>query len=242
MTRRRGSFSVALVGADGAGKSTIGRELASNLDFDARYLYMGDNPESAEQMLPTTRFLVWLRQARGIAPRRGGPPTAREPSGGGVKPGAGESKIKAGLRLANKLAEESYRVLLAWLFQLKGNVVVFDRHYFADYYAYDIAPGTEDRTLGSRVHGLALRLFPKPDLIVCLDAPGEVLFARKPEGTVEALERRRQEYFRIRDRVRRFVVVDASQDKDRVMRDVVEAVSRYRSERLENGGRRGGSS
>lgn len=241
MTRSRASFSVALVGADGAGKSTIGRELASNLDFRARYLYMGDNPESAEQMLPTTRFLVWLRRVRGIAPRRGGPPTARKAPAGGGKAGSGESKLKAGLRLANKLAEESYRVFLAWFFQLKGDVVVFDRHYFADYYAYDIAPGTEHRSLGSRIHGLALRLFPKPDLIVCLDAPGEVLFARKPEGTVEALEQRRQEYFRIRDRVRRFVVVDASRDKDQVMRDVVAAVSGFRRERLENGRRNGGS-
>jgi len=242
MIRRKGSFSVALVGADGAGKSTIGRRLAPNLDFDARYLYMGDNPESAEQMLPTTRFLVWLRRVRGIAPRKGGPPTARESLDGGRESGKGESKLKAGLRLANKLAEETYRVLLAWGYQLRGYVVVFDRHYFADYYAYDIAPRTGERTLGSRIHGLALRVFPKPDLVVCLDAPGEVLFARKPEGSVEALERRRQEYFQIRERVNRFVLVDASREEGQVMRDVVEAVSGFRRERLENGRRNGRAS
>ena len=40
-------------------------------------------------------------------------------------------------------------------------------------------------------------IFPKPDLVICLDAPGEVLFSRKAEGTIELLEQRRQEYLQV---------------------------------------------
>jgi thymidylate kinase len=234
-------FTVALVGADGAGKSTIGRRLTSSLSFPTKYLYMGDNLTTANKMLPTTRMLWWIRRARGITPRSG-PPTAR-PEDRAARPAGGVgSLLKTTLRLMNRLAEEYYRVALAWLYQVRGNVVVFDRHYFADYYACDIAANGNAQSWNRRVHGMILdRFFPRPDLVVCLDAPAEVLFARKPEGTVEALERRRQEYFRIRDVVERFVIVDATKNADQVTREVSGAIEDYRRNRLarRNGGKGG---
>jgi thymidylate kinase len=227
MIPRRTVFTVALVGADGAGKSTIGRRLISSLPFPAKYLYMGDNLTTANKMLPTTRLLWWIRRARGITPRSG-PPTARPEERDVQSSGDVGSFLKTTLKLMNRLSEEYYRVALAWLYQLRGSVVVFDRHYFADYYACDIAANGNSQSWNRRLHGFILdRFFPRPDLVVCLDAPAEVLFARKPEGTVEALERRRQEYFRIRDAVERFVVVDASQDADQVARDVSGAIEDY---------------
>src|SRR5215213_9731112 len=70
------AFTVALVGADGAGKSTIGRRLAATLPIPVTYLYMGDNPAAATATLPTTRLLRALRRARGARPAApaGGPP------------------------------------------------------------------------------------------------------------------------------------------------------------------------
>jgi thymidylate kinase len=235
MMPSRTVFTVALVGADGAGKSTIGRRLTSALSFPVKYLYMGDNLTTANKMLPSTRLLWWIRRARGITPRSG-PPTARpEQRAAGSSGGVG-SLVKTTLRLMNRLAEEYYRVVLAFAYQLRGNVVVFDRHYFADYYACDIATDRKAQSWNRRVHGMLLdRFFPRPNLVVCLDAPAEVLYARKPEGTVEALELRRQEYFRIRDVVERFVVVDASKDADQVTRDVAGAIEDYRRRRLGRG-------
>jgi thymidylate kinase len=64
------------------------------------------------------------------------------------------------------------------------------------------------------------RVYPKPDLVIYLDAPAEVLFARKGEGTIEALERRRQEYMSLRGVVKHFAMVDATQSEDLVARDV----------------------
>jgi hypothetical protein len=198
---------------------------------------MGDNLTTANKMLPTTRLLWWIRRARGITPKSG-PPTAR-PEERAARPPAGiGSFVKTTLRLMNRLAEEYYRVGLAWLYQLRGHVVVFDRHYFADYYVCDIAGNGSAQSWNRRVHGLILdRFFPRPDLVVCLDAPADVLYARKPEGTVEALEMRRQEYFRIRDVVERFVVIDASSDADQVAREVSAAIEDYRHGRVprENG-------
>ena len=63
-------------------------------------------------------------------------------------------------------------------------------------------------------------LYPKPNLIIYLDAPAELLFARKGEGTLKALEHRRQEYLQMRDLVKHFAVVDGSQPVDAVVSEV----------------------
>ena len=100
--------------------------------------------------------------------------------------------MRSGLSLANRMCEEWFRQGLAWYYQFRGQIVLFDRHYFSDYYAYDIAAGNGGRPLGRRIHGFMLKyLYPKPNLIIYLDAPAELLFARKGEGTLKALEHRR---------------------------------------------------
>jgi len=229
--------TVALIGADGAGKSTIGRRLEATLPLPAKYLYMGDNADSANRLLPTTRLVRLIRRVAGrrrgerrdTGPSAGAPPDASRLA---ARPrGAANhftAAAKATYRLANQLAEEWFRQALAWSYELRGYVVLFDRHFFADYYAHHIAPGVLRRTLAGRIHGFLLdHVYPKPDVVICLDAPAEVLFARKPEGTVEALERRRREYFQIRPFVKHFAVVDATQPEDDVTRAVAALIGEF---------------
>jgi thymidylate kinase len=130
---------------------------------------------------------------------------------------------RATLRLANRSAEEWYRQLVAWRWQRQGAIVIYDRHFFVDYHAYDVS-GAHARSIEQRIHGLLLRRLPKPDLVVYLDAPGEVLLARKGEGTVEALEQRRAEYRAIASIVPRFVEVDATQPVETVVRAVADSI------------------
>jgi thymidylate kinase len=89
------------------------------------------------------------------------------------------------------------------------------------------------RTFSERVHGLVLnRLLPKPDLVIFLDAPAEILFARKQEGSVELLEKRRQEYIQFQDKVKRFVTVDTTQTVDQVASQVCNLIMDfYRSKK-----------
>jgi thymidylate kinase len=68
------------------------------------------------------------------------------------------------------------------------------------------------------------RFYPRPDLVVYLDAPGEVLLARKGEGSVEALERRRDEYRAIAALVPAFVEVDATKPVEAVATQVADAI------------------
>jgi thymidylate kinase len=106
--------------------------------------------------------------------------------------------------------------------------VLFDRHFFSDYYAYEIANNHSERPLANRIHGLMLKhLYPKPDLVICLDAPAEVLFARKGEGTLEFLEHRRQEYLQLQAVVPHFATVDATQPEEEVTRKVAALIGDF---------------
>jgi thymidylate kinase len=218
--------TVALVGPDGAGKSTVARQVVGALPFAARYVYMGVNLEASRTMLPTTRLALAIKHRRGgradMTGRVGsGPADATRPRRG---PFGG---IKASLRMTNWIAEEWYRQAIAWVHQRRGRVVVFDRHFFCDYYTHDVAP-TGDRPLASRIHGANLRRwYPKPDLVVLLDAPADVLHARKGEGTIASIEARRQEYLAQADLFGRFVVVDARQPTEAVVAEVRDRIVEF---------------
>ena len=215
--------TVALIGPDGSGKSSIMRRVAERLPVPSRTIYMGVNLESSTLMLPTTRLALEAKRRRGRRPdmvsasgdrgdvRPGGPPLLRQ--------------ARSGLRLANWMAEEWFRQGVAWAYQRRGRVVIFDRHFFCDYYASDVAARGSDRPWTSRVHGAMLdRLYPRPDLVIMLDAPAEVLHDRKGEGTIESLERMRRDYLALEGVVERFVRIDATQDQEAVTREVIAAI------------------
>jgi thymidylate kinase len=225
-------FTIALIGADGSGKTTITRQIERDLPLSIKYIYMGFSPLSSNVALPTTRLISWMKQLFGKGGDTGGPPdpTRKRPrSNNPLKRLA--SAIKAVLRLANRLAEEWFRQAVVWYYRYLGYIVLTDRHFFSDYYAHDIANNDPDRSFTSRLHGFVLgRFYPRPDLIIFLDAPAEVLFARKGEGSIELLEMRRQEYLQLQEQVGRFVIVNADRPLPEVTADVLAAIEEFQVE------------
>jgi len=213
--------TVALVGPDGSGKTTIGHRLERELPMPARYLYMGVSAESSDRLLPSTRLVRAVRRGRGTTPPPG-------PAAGPDHTAGGSRRIaRRWLALANRLAEEWYRQGIAVWHHARGRIVIFDRHFFADFYAGDVKGG-EHRSTTRRLHGFVLRHFyPRPDLVIYLDAPAEVLFDRKREGTLASLEKLREDYLALRDVVPAFAQVDGTQPVEAVTADVTGLIIGY---------------
>jgi thymidylate kinase len=240
----RAAFTVALVGCDGAGKTTVARRLEGEIDRPIRYLYMGVSADSSNRSLPTTRLAHRIKRAAGAPPDTRGPRETLDETRvrEAAAPRKGLSRrarksVRSTLRLTNRLAEEWYRQLLAMAWARRGAIVIFDRHFVADYHAYDMSG--QARTLSRRLHGWLLsRAYPKPDLVIYLDASPEVLYARKGEGTLQSLGRRRTEYLRLGEVAEHFAIVSAEMPLDDVVAEVAGLVREFDATRRVSAGRR----
>ncbi len=216
--------SIALIGGDGAGKSTIAHALVERLPFPASYLYMGLNPQSSNVALPTTRLVHAAR-------RRQHPESANADhvSLHSLRKKPDRGRVWRAARLINRIAEESNRHLISRRRQRAGEVVISDRHFLFDYWSTN----TKRRRLSDRLHMLFLtRILPRPDLVIWLDAPSEVLYARKPEVATEYLDERRRAFRSAGHEVPRFVHVDAARDLDTVYAEVEQLVLDFHREKM----------
>ncbi|MGE0158870.1 MAG: dTMP kinase [Gemmatimonadales bacterium] len=215
---------ITLVGADGAGKSTHARRLAASVG-PATYIYMGSNPSAATHSLPTTRLWTWAKRALGGRVDHSGPPTpgpARAPRSRAVR---ALRHVKSLGVVLLRASEELYRLRLASRLASRGHLVILDRHPYLDYHQRRVRTDGGWMRWGDRLHALLLRhVYPKPAQLVLLDAPAEVLYARKPEGTLEALRARRQEYLDLVDRLPKEVrvsVLDAGASQEVVAEELL---------------------
>jgi len=222
-------FSVAIIGPDGAGKTTICRRALETLSLPTRYVYMGINPDASNHMLVTTRLLHALKRALGAPPDTAGPPDRNRDERPPRNPLRRLFRaVKRVFTMTNRIADEWYRQSVVWFYEWRGNIILFDRHFLFDFISYDAPLQGSWRPLSRRIHGYMLvHLYPRPDVVVCLDAPGEVLFARKGEGTPERLEERRHEYRKMATLVEHFVLVDATLPEDTVLAQVCDAIEEF---------------
>jgi thymidylate kinase len=185
--RSRRGLSVALLGPDGAGKTTLAREVARSVCFPGTTAYMG----------------LWQ--------------------------GEGEGQLsfwRASARVLLRPAVSVRRYLRARLAQERGKLVVFDR------YTYDAyLPPRPPLVRAKRLYfSFLARTCPAPDLLLLLDAPGELLAARKREHTPAELEWQRRHFLGLRRRFPGLELVDAARPAEDVKADVLDRIwAHYRA-------------
>ncbi len=220
--------AVALIGGDGAGKTTIARHLTTCDDLNARYLYMGISAQSGDRLLPTSRLIMWAKRRayrRRVVNRTGVSPTSsRIPAEQYEYSTMDRHALWVTARLVNRFAEAWYRQLVSMAYQVRGYVVVYDRHLLFDTGVLD--PGRQRGRLTSEriYHWLMRSFFPRPDAVLFLDTPGVVLHARKGESSPEHLDAETRMYVAQAGAVDRFIRIDASQPLEDVTRQATEIV------------------
>lgn len=135
------------------------------------------------------------------------------PRGGRRVPGVG---------LARQLSRQWAGWVRGAYHQRRGRLVLFDR------YAYDALLPTRFQysRLGRARRWLLAHACPAPELVVLLDAPGEVLYERKGEKTAALLESQRRAYRGLLSRLPRAVIVDASREAEQVRPEVTAIIWR----------------
>lgn len=183
----RKGVSIALLGPDGAGKSTLASGLRESVPLATRCLYMG---MQAGASIPGK---TWTASAGSANRRRRRLPVRL-------------------VRQSQRLFRLARRSALAWMLVHTGHLVIFDRFpYDAEVHWANVSrPGARLRLWLLR-HAVL-----RPDVIVFLDVPGEITYQRKGEHSPELLEQRRERYLSVAARLEHAHVVDGTRPADEV--------------------------
>jgi thymidylate kinase len=172
----RPGVTAAVLGPDGAGKSTVIDAVATAVP-GVRVVYLGAYPKA------------------GRAGRR-----------------------PAGVDTVVRCARLAGRGLLVRGHRRRGRTVLADRH------PLEVAWGPTVRSRRTRLRRwLVAHTVAAPDVLVVLDAPADVLHARKPEHSLHATADMRRRYLALA-RARGAVVVDVDRPLEEVVADVRDAV------------------
>lgn len=234
----RGGIIVALIGADGSGKSTLVRELTRWLSWkaDVLPLYLGSGSGRASLLRRPLRVYRVLR-SRGLAANGSWQVEAKL---AGAPTPVGPAARQPALRF--RWARQVWYGLWAWtIYREKrsrlgqarrargqGRIVICDRYPQSQVMGFNDGPLLSTwleqrhwipRALARResaVYRAATHC--PPDLVIKLVAPTEVAWRRKPERSMEALERRVEAVRALRFPPHtRVVEIDAAQPLDRVL-------------------------
>ncbi len=204
---RPDGVAVVLLGPDGAGKSSVIEALGVTLTSAfARWTCWGFAPS--------------IRQLLG------------RPSGSTNQPHAlpARSFLISLVRASYWLAYYTFGYVRVRLALVRSTLVLYDRHFV------DILVDSKRYRYGgpSWLLPFIWRLIPKPDLIVLLNAPPQVLQARKQEVPFEETARQLKAYLSLVRSMKNAHIVNAAQPLEDVAADVTDIILRHLTTRIGN--------
>ena len=193
---------------------------------------MGWTTESSNFSLPTSRLIQKIRRFYGKNSKKKSVSSSKEMDSKYLDKQVfatidKQNCIVATIRLINRLADDWYCQFISWIYQLRGYIVISDRHFIFEaairYYSKN-----DKQRFTIRLHKWLLEnIYVKPDLVILLDAPPDVLYKRKKEATLEILKIRRNALFNHGRTMPDLVLVDSSQPLEVVYKTVSDKILKF---------------
>jgi thymidylate kinase len=223
---------IVLVGADGAGKTTIAKRLISQLPIRAKYLYMGWTAESSNFTLPTSRLIQTIRRFYEKKLKKNSVRFSIELESKYLNRKVftsidKQNSLVSTIRLFHRLANDWYIQFISWIYQLRGYLIISDRHFIFEA-AFIYYSKNDKQRLTIRLHRWLLdNVYVKPDLVILLDAPPDVLYQRKKEQTLDILKMRREALSNYGRKMPNSVQIDSSQPLEIVYNTVNDKIMKF---------------
>lgn len=117
--------------------------------------------------------------------------------------------------------------LMIWPAMIRTKLVVFDRYF------YDLLIDSKRVRYGGPAWllKLAAKLIPRPELVILLNAPPEVLWSRKQEVPFAEVVRQQQNYFQLAQQLPSAIIINAAQPLPDVIRDTADAIISHFAQR-----------
>jgi thymidylate kinase len=208
--RRPPGMVVVLLGADGCGKSSVATRLIADL---------------CDTFAPDKGSRVHWKPAVLSRQRRAERPPTTDPHG--------QSPRGRLASLGALLFHWCEFFLGAWTqflpVRFRNGLVLVDRYH----YDFLVDPRRYRLRVGEGFVRLLFGAIPAPDLVFLLDAPPEVLRARKQEVAPAETQRQREAYLALAHRLPEARIVDAAQPLEVVVRDIAGQILRFLAARQE---------
>lgn len=133
------------------------------------------------------------------------------------------SKPASPLSSLVRIAYYTFDYIIGWQKCIR-NDVHYDRYSVFDRYSYDLIvdPRRTKLNLPTWVRKFFVALTPQPEVVFCLDADPQVIYARKQELTLEEIERQVGEYRKLAaSNPKRFVKINAENKPEEMAKEAV---------------------
>ena len=212
-------ITIALIGPDGVGKSTVISELTNSFPLGIKSVYMGWSDHENTLKLPTSKWLYrrYNKTKTSSIVEKPEFPSEVQALSENIKPHKEQVKVtvqkihwKQLPGIINEIAEQYTRYFYAKYYKFRGAFVLYDRYVYDQFIFNSTAKKEEVKPQDKILAEFFKRFFPDPDLTILLAGDAELIHQRKNELPAHKIAKRIALYEEIGRTKKNFHIIDVN--------------------------------